>query len=227
MKDQLSAITREQADQLKQKMLQGRPYFARVSFALVLRMVTMAAVRRDYFAVLDELDFLEDRRGISSAVSSTQFKHAPLHPLWHKHFFTAHHVMRNIMDRWGMHGNAKELDRLIREVATECGDNEDLWPTVLVDRLVVNGFKERARTGDAARVRETPPVGKRERGLTGDWIVYGKHAGENYYLDLATHEEGKRPKQLMEKLWRGCAAEYPFIFEPQGEIRHDYGLSGL
>ena len=211
------SLTWKQIDQFKRKVLQERPYFARVSFSLILRVMDMAATRRDYFAVIDELDFLEGQRGTSSVVASTQFKHAPLHPLWHKHFFTAHHVIHNIMGRWGMHGNAKELDRLIREVAAEYGADEDFWPAVLVDRLVLQGFLERTRKGESAKVRETPPEEKRGRGLTGDWVIYGKYAGENYYLDLATHEEGKRPEQLIEKLRRGCVVEYPFIFEPQGE----------
>lgn len=211
------SLTLEQVGLFKREVLQDRPYFTRVSFSLVLRMMGMAATGHEYFAVIDELDFLEEHHDISAVVAATQFKHAPLHPLWHKHFFTARHLVRNIMDRWGMHGTAKEHARLIKEVAAECGGNVDLWPAVLVDRLVVNGYMERARTGEAAKVRETPTGEGRECGLTGDWIIYGKHEGMNYYLDLAKHEEGNEPEQLMEKLRLGCAAEYPFIFKPEGK----------
>jgi hypothetical protein len=51
--------------------------------------------------------------------------------------------------------------------------------------------------------------------LTGDWMVFGKHEGKNYYLELATHHEGEKHNadKLFEKLRLGCAAEFPFIFE--------------
>lgn len=41
-----------------------------------------------------------------------------------------------------------------------------------------------------------------------------KYDGKNYYLDLATHEDGlgDRAKDLAKKLRDGCAAEFPFLF---------------
>jgi len=90
---------------------------------------------------------------------------------------------------------------MILEVAEEYGDDFDKWVGNLTHRLVIGGYEERV-----------------ERGLTGDWIIYAQHEGLNYYLDLATHEEGvgERAKDLAQKLREGCEAEFPFLFEPLG-----------
>lgn len=48
--------------------------------------------------------------------------------------------------------------------------------------------------------------------MTGDWIVFGKQQGKNYYLDLATHAEPEEPARLYEKLRGGSEAEFPFLF---------------
>jgi hypothetical protein len=59
-------------------------------------------------------------------------------------------------------------------------------------------------------------VDRAKRGLSGDWIIFGKHADRNYYLDLATHDEGKQgapSERLYKKLREGSAAEFPFLFE--------------
>lgn len=46
----------------------------------------------------------------------------------------------------------------------------------------------------------------------GDWIIFAKHKGKNYYFDLATHQEGREPKRLISKLRAGSACEFPFLF---------------
>jgi hypothetical protein len=69
----------------------------------------------------------------------------------------------------------------------------------LVHRLNVDGLEERALA----------------QRLTGDWIIFAKRDGENYYLDLATHEEAEGPansERLMQKLQAGCQSEFPFLF---------------
>lgn len=209
------SLTLEQVAAFKREVLRERTYSGRVSFALAVRLAEMQVGRGDIFSVLDQIDFLEGLRKTSAAVAGTQFKHPPLHPFWHIHAWSARHLARNLIDRWGMRrgGNA-DLDRLIEEVEAECGDDPEKWPSVLADRLVIGGFHSRTRKGAAARVREHAPHERRGSGLTGDWIIYGKHEGENYYMDLATHEEGKKEaaEQLYQELRNGCAAEFPFLF---------------
>lgn len=101
--------------------------------------------------------------------------------------------------RWNLHdGGNRDLTRLLDEVMENYRESPDLWPNYLTHRLVVQGFEERA-----------------QRGLTGDWIIFAKHDGRNYYLDLAIHEEGKEynADALSQRLRNGSHAEFPFLFE--------------
>ena len=181
----------------KRGVLREKPYYDRVSIALAIRLGNAASENIDVFAVIDEIDYLEGINTASRTKDATQFRKPPLQGLWHKHFFSARHLIKNVGIRWNLAGGGnKNLSEMIESVAREHGDNPDLWPNVLTHRLVVEGFDERA-----------------DRGLTGDWIIYGIHQGQNFYLDLATHEEGLQPERLLQKLRNGCYAEFPFIFE--------------
>lgn len=206
-------LSRAEMDTLKRQILMDRPYSGRVSFAMAVRISGMPARGLDSFAVLDELDFLEGHRPVSCSVAATQFKHPPLFPFWHKHFWSARHILRNLIVRWGLDraGN-RDLDKLIDSVLLECGDDPEAWSAILADRMVMGGFRERARSGLAATVREVQFGQRSGYGLTGDWIIYGKHSGENYYLDMASHTEGEAPHDLLTKLRHGSAAEFPFLF---------------
>lgn len=183
---------------LKNEAVRGKPYADRVSMALAFRLLGAPESGLDAWAVLDELDHLEGIKGTSRTKGACPFRRPPLKPLWHKHFSSARHVGRNIGVRWNLGGNGnKDLDAMLHEVARDYGDDPESWPKMLAHRIV-EGYSERMR-----------------RGLTGDWIIFGVHEGRNYYLDLATHEEGtpENADRLFAKLQQGSAAEFPFLFE--------------
>jgi len=193
------SLDREQLQKLKFESVRGRAYSERISVALAFRLLDTSDPYFDYFSVLDELEYLEGIRPTSRTKPEQQFTKEPLFPLWHKHFFLAKHLVKNIGIRWNMHdGGNKELTRMLNEVAEQYGGDCDNWPSYLSHRLVDQGFDERTA-----------------RGLTGDWIIFAKHEGKNYYLDLATHEEALEDNvyALVQKLKGGCHAEFPFLFE--------------
>lgn len=207
------SLSRDEMGTIKRQILMDRPYADRVSFALAVRISGMPARGLDSFSVLDELDFLEGYRPVSCAVAATQFKHPPLFPFWHKHFWSARHILRNLVVRWGLDRNGnRDLDKLIESVLSEYGHDPDVWSGVLADKMVLGGFHDRARCGHAATIQEIQPGQRRGYGLTGDWVIYGKYSGKNYYLDLASHKEGEAADELMTKLRNGSAAEFPFLF---------------
>ncbi|WP_157652251.1 hypothetical protein [Burkholderia ubonensis] len=183
---------------LKSEAVRGRPYAARISVPLAMRLLDGTDRYFDPFAVLDELDYLEGVRLASRTKPESRFKGVHLQPFWHKHFSSSRHLLKNIGVRWNFEGGGnKDLDQMILDVAQKYGEDPDQWINHLVHRLVVSGYEERAA-----------------RGLTGDWIIFAKHAGANYYLDLATHDEGsaEQAEQLAGKLRSGCFAEFPFLF---------------
>jgi hypothetical protein len=150
----------------------------RISFALAVRLFEMRSSLREQALVIDELDVLEGLRPRLHTKAAEQFKHVPLHPLWHKHFSAPRHAMRNIGNRWNICGtNQKALDAMVRKVAADYGADPDVWQRVLPHRFMLDGYTDRATN----------------QRLTGDWIIFGKHDGANYYLDLATHEEARSP----------------------------------
>lgn len=195
------SLSQEDVAEIKEEAAPGRSYKDRMSVSLALRMLHLSRTRQlDTHSVLDEIDYLEGYRVLSRTKKESQFCHPPLKPLWHKHFMTARHILKNIGVRWSLDRNGnRDLDRLIKKVAKEAGHDPDLWPNLLAHRLVVEGYEDRACSNS-------------DYGLTGDWIVYGMHAGEKYYLDLSAHEEGQYPESLYRKLRNGCCAEFPFIF---------------
>lgn len=193
------SLDRGELAQLKDVAACSRPYAERLSTGFVIRMLTTA--RQDAEFVLDAIDGLEGLRSARSIKQAEQFRHPPLHPLWHQHFSAPRHMLRNLGERWGIArgtGN-RDLDRLIDRVAHEHGDVADRWPGIL-SHWFAHGYVERAQQGR----------------LTGDWIVFAQHEGANYYLDLATHEEGQpeNAARLLAKLRNAANAEFPFAFEP-------------
>lgn len=192
-------LDQEQLKKLKLEAVRGRSYWDRISVALALSLLDTSDPYFDYFSVLDELDYLERIRPTSRTKAEEPFRKKPLHPLWHKHFFLAKHVPRNVGVRWNLHdGGNKDLTKMLGEVAENYGESPEVWPNYLTHRLVVQGFEERA-----------------QRGLTGDWIIFAKHDGKNFYLDLAIHEEGEecRADALLQRIRNGSYAEFPFLFE--------------
>lgn len=208
------SLSLEQVARIKQEVLRGRPYSTRVSFPLVVRLADIYVNQGDYWPVLDELDFLEGIRETSAVVAGTQFRHQPLYPFWHKHFSSARHIPRNIALRWKGKDGSRDLDRLIDAVADAYGEDPTGWQSVLSHRVIHDGYLGRIRCAGQSSIREYGEGARRGGGLTGDWIIYGKHEGANYYLDLATHEEGskERAASLYDKLRKGCFAEFSFLF---------------
>ena len=182
---------------IKRALTNDRPFADRISLGFAVRLLSVKAdLKEDHF-VLDEIDYLEGLRPLSKTKQEEQFRHHPLHPFWHKHYSAPRHLLKNIDVRWNLTGGGNgDLLPMLREVAKTHGKSPARWPGVVAHRLVFEGYIDRAK-----------------RGLTGDWIIFGKHAGQNYYLDLATHKESEDSKRLYEKLRQGSAAEFPFLFE--------------
>ena len=188
------SFNKKELEAHKSQVVHGRPYAQRVSLGFAINLDRV----EDPFSIISEVDYLEGIRHTTKTKPEAPFK-PPLYPFWHKHFSTARHIPKNLAVRWALDkgGNA-DLENILQSITESHGDQEHVWQNYLVDALITNGYKERAA-----------------RGLTGDWIIYGKHDGQNYYIGLATHEEaaGKNAETLLKRLRQSAYAEFPFLFD--------------
>jgi hypothetical protein len=189
------SLSMDQVKAIKRAATRDAPYADRVSLGFAVALDALRKQLREDYDVLREIDVLEGLSSNSSTKKPTQFERPPLHPFWHKHFSTARHLIRNVGNRWGLENSGnRDLLPAIEAVANECGDQPDLWQKRLVHQIVLGGLEDRAA----------------ERRMTGDWIIFTKHEGRNFYLGLGTHEEAD--DGIYQRLRRGGEWEFPFLF---------------
>jgi hypothetical protein len=188
-----------QLREIKLQVTGARSCADRVSLGFAAQLAQVREQLREDHLILDVIDRLEEMRPFSRLGKARQFRHSPLSPFWHVHWSAPRHLLRNIGIHWNLSGKGDRdpLTPMLQKVAKGHGSDETKWPGIAAYETVIEGYRERAR-----------------RGLTGDWIIFAKHDDHNYYLALATHEEGEGPNadQLFERLRQGSAAEFPFLF---------------
>jgi hypothetical protein len=103
----------------------------RISLSFAVRVLSIKAdLKEDHF-VLYEIDCLEGFRSPLKTKPEEQFRHPPLHPLWHKHYSAPRHLPKNIAIRWNLDGSGnKDLLSMLGEVAKTHGKMPDQWPKV-------------------------------------------------------------------------------------------------
>ncbi|WP_024955857.1 hypothetical protein [Sulfurospirillum arcachonense] len=125
----------------------------------------------DITNILNQIKSLESNKK-SSTKKETQFNREPLKGLWHKHFFDAQYILKNIGAEFGLNydGN-KKLDKLLSK--NDFNKFDDTMNKKIIYEIVDDGFLGR----------------QKNKKLTGEWIIFTKGKGSNYYLTLARHEE--------------------------------------
>ena len=145
----------------------------------------------DLFCIYDAIGTLESAPHSRPTLTKpeTQFRHPPLKGLWHKHHNNGEmaSLALNIKNHWGDSG----MQMLIRnhlKVGSVIA-KEDIGR--LVHEMVITGYEERGRASE----------------ITGDWIVFAKHDGINYYLTLGKHGDDEA---IAERVGQ-CEAEFPGV----------------
>lgn len=88
---------------------------------------------------------------------------------------------------------------MIDSAFTAYGDQPELCIKRMSYVLVIGGLERRSAAKE----------------LTGDWIIFAKHGGQNYYLGLVPHPAAGQnvDPQIYDKLRQGSAWEFPFLFK--------------
>ncbi len=164
----------------------------RYSWLFVIQLLLNAEVNGvDHSMIIAELKALEGGELSVGTKPATKFTRKPLKGLWHKHYFSAHFVGHNLASQ---HAGGR-LEKLVEQVMDPVK-----YPVItpeLIDKLtheIVTGAFERREEKDK---------------LTGEWIVFGKHEGQNYYLCLATHETGDQV--IYDQIMSVCKRQFPFL----------------
>ena len=144
--------------------------------------------------VVNEIRALEGIGPTSRTKQETAFEQPPLIGLWHKHYITSRcaDLVRNVQREFGR--KRRTLKSLIRDEADRAGGEVFSEETLRrVARRVAGLYEVRS---DAAR-------------LTGDWLIFAKHEGQNYYLGLSRHDEDGQA--VIDRLGALCAPEFPYL----------------
>lgn len=171
---------------------------SRVSQFLIIQLASICKHRiYNTFSITDVIQELEGvGRGCKQRVN--QFKHPPLKGLWKAHFFDARFIARNISNHWGLeYENSQKFTVLFNRVTAE----EEIQPTRLgwqgrlAHEMTVGAYEERSRTNNR----------------TGEWVIFSKHNGKNYYLFISRHTSKEENHSVHDFFKTLCEHEFPFL----------------
>jgi hypothetical protein len=120
------------------------------------------------------------------------FEHRPLLGLWHKHYLADNGLAMNIVQ--GLGGpKFKRLRSVIEKQHRPGATHFTVDDVPRIAKAVTDVYFERAD----------------RRQLTGEWIIFARHEGQNYYLCLGSHTDDDQ--ELCDKIRQTCAGEFPFL----------------
>jgi hypothetical protein len=127
----------------------------------------------------------------------SRLRHLPLKGLWHQHYMQTDIASMAMNIKHGLNLFESPLFKQKIREAEAAGEErylsvEDVGP--LVQDMV---------HGNWERLREVEKI-------TGEWIVFAKHLGENYYLCLATHDKSTH-SDLQRQIDALCCKEFSFL----------------
>lgn len=173
----------------------------RLSVLIISQILDAHATRTENaFKIVDEILHLEGmaNHGESQTKLPTMFNRKPhLKGLWHKHFMGSGVAvmatnLKNALNAYG----TPESDAAVAESMRTEGER------ALTEEEINQMIHESVRGNYLKR--------SQEKKITGHWIVYAIHKGENYYLSLGKHTNEIEIRQLIESK---CLVEFPFLSE--------------
>lgn len=144
--------------------------------------------------IVGEIKNLESGVG-SGTKRATEFRYEPLRGLWHKHFFSSHFIPQNLLNQLA---KGKRLQLIAKEVFDPAKSSVVTQEIIdeFVQRVTIDQFEERNIMGN----------------LTGEWIVFAKHDGANYYLCTSKHSKHRSEDQAIYDLIKlVCFPQFPFL----------------
>lgn len=150
------------------------------------------------YSVTDEIQAMEGLRAGKGTRPDEPFHGATLKGLRKKHFAGARLLAYNIGAHFHIDkgGNAR-LDAVVARAFEEntSGYVDDQFCQTLADLMTVAAIEERTRNGR----------------MSGEWIVFHRHDGKNFYLTLASHKEADQT--ILKRVQLACSFDgLPFSY---------------
>lgn len=154
----------------------------------------------DVHEVLNQIGVIENARFSHAARTKPEEPFVgPLAGLWHKHWFQASFMFRNLIEEIEQRGMAPAFRSWERKYGKRG------WDGRLFDEEMIN-LTTHAMVIDALENRAGLARRGAESRLTGEWIVFAKSRRRNIYLTLAGHGE---PDDAILARCLPAAREYP------------------
>ncbi|UGA39274.1 hypothetical protein JOS77_06820 [Chromobacterium haemolyticum] len=144
---------------------------------------------------MKEIEVLETASGESRTKPATKFNGPFLKGLFHKHHMEdgLPSLSQNLLNALKTYG-LPDFERLSIEAEKEgrVVSLDDI--NAIVNEAVLINYQRRAN----------------DQQLTGEWIIFAQHKGENYYLCLGKHGQDEKIRSEIDAL---CVLEFPFLNE--------------
>ncbi|PHM20828.1 MAG: hypothetical protein CK604_07120 [Curvibacter sp. PD_MW3] len=157
--------------------------------------------------VIREIEALEGVGAPSRLKPPIQNRHPPLKGLWHKHHLqdglgSLAKNLRRSLHKYGM----PYLEQQIQE-AERLGEERYITPDM------VGALVDDAVLGNLRRLSE-------DRSITGEWLLYAKYEGKNYYLCLTSHDASQHD-ELRKQIDLVCCREFSFLTDLLSDASRD------
>jgi hypothetical protein len=184
------SVTSKQLDEFRRLYVSDSDLLSRMSellwFDIYVLDCEFGISPHDILKSVENLESGEPHSGIKPA---TPFKNPPLKGLWHKHYFSAPFLVKNISLGLGKNGLTKLVDEIMDP------KKSDVITPEMIDELAHRMVHEPVENRDAQ--------GK----MTGEWLIFAKYNGKNYYLCLNTHDAGDQ--LIFDRIHDHCLKEFP------------------
>lgn len=129
----------------------------------------------DTFDLTQPIKVLEGISASNGTPAEDQFRHAPLAGLYKKHFISPRFLPKNLLNFLRSKAGARHFKNVWDEAAKLSGSGyvDDIFTNYIAHHMVVDPVELKNAANE----------------MTGEWVVFHKHEGANYYLAFASHTE--------------------------------------